>query len=219
MATLPPRSRLLPIGVRMSQYAQAVLFDIGNVLFCDPWEALILTPQRGLAATHGWDRSEAEAAGRHLWDKFSIAEYDEAEYWQDYGSLLGTDISPTEVKAAERELLVSNPLAATMLTAAQASGRAVGIASNNTSFWFAKQWDALNLGRYVDTDLVFVSQLLGVNKDFDGKGLYEIAAEHLAPESVLVIDDRPENVKRARSVGFSASFYSFSDASPLPAFE
>jgi FMN phosphatase YigB (HAD superfamily) len=196
----------------------AILFDIGNVLFCDPWETLLLTPEKGLADLWGLDRSRVEKVARELWVEFSVRESEEAQYWNEIGSRLGLEVSLSDIESFEKELLLPNPDAETILKTAQRSKRPLGIASNNTSFWFAKQWKALSLGRYIDPALVFVSHSLGVEKSIHGHGLLEYAAEHLSVNSSILVDDRRENLTRAKSLGFKTVWYSFADSSPIPSF-
>ncbi|AZM53132.1 hypothetical protein DMA15_11450 [Streptomyces sp. WAC 01529] len=195
-----------------------VLFDIGNVLFCDPWETLLLTPGKGLADMRGWDRQFVSTAARRLWEKFSVAEYEEDEYWQDLGSVIGEKITRDQVEEAETRLLHRNPSADLMLKTAQDAENRIGIISNNTSFWFAKQWNWLGLGDYIDPDLVFVSHTLGVSKSTPGTGLFECAARVVRPRDSVVVEDRQENVRRAAEVGFRTYRYSLSEATPLPTF-
>ncbi|MFD0308281.1 HAD family hydrolase [Streptomyces sp. NPDC127119] len=191
-----------------------ILFDLGNVLFSDPWESLLLTPGAGLGDRLGLDRSAVLAAGRHCWRTFSVREADEAEYWSELSRQLGCDIPAQLVKELEEELLLANPAAGALLAAASADGvRPVGIASNNTSFWYAKQADRLRLDRWIDPGLVFLSSGLGVSKSTPGRGLLEIAAEHVRPSATLFVEDRGANLARARGLGFRTVEYAFKDES------
>lgn len=187
-----------------------ILFDLGNVLFCDPWESLLLTPGAGLADRWGLDPAAVGEAGRRLWPAFSARESEEPEYWHALSRELGRTITPELVEELEQELLVANPAAGELLAAASADGaRPVGIASNNTSFWYAKQARRLDLDRWVDPGLVFLSCRLGVSKNSPGRGLLEVAAEHTRPRSTLIVEDRAANLARARTLGFRTFAYTF----------
>ncbi|MET9559458.1 hypothetical protein [Streptomyces tauricus] len=187
-----------------------ILFDLGNVLFSDPWETLLLTPGTGLGDRLGLDRSAVLESGRRCWRMFSVSEAEEADYWHELSRQLGCDIPPQLVKEVEEELLVANPAAGALLAAASADGaRPVGIASNNTSFWYAKQADQLDLDRWIDPGLVFLSCGLGVSKSTAGRGLLEIAAEHVAPSATLFVEDRAANLARARALSFRTIMYAF----------
>ncbi|MFC7310717.1 HAD family hydrolase [Streptomyces monticola] len=194
----------------------AVLFDLGNVLFCDPWETLLLTEGLGLADRLGLDRGEVREAGRELWHRFSLSEAEEADYWAGLERRLGRPVPRDLVAETERRLLVANPHAEALLTAAAQGQRRVGIASNNTSFWYEKQRVRLGLDRYVDPELVFLSHRLGVSKGAEGQGLLEIAARHADPPRSLLVEDRPANLRRAERIGFRVLAYSFTGAGGVP---
>lgn len=197
-----------------------ILFDLGNVLFCDPWESLLLTPGAGLVDRWGLDPAMVREAARRLWDEFSVRESEEPEYWQALSRELGRTISPELVAELERTLLVANPVAGRLLAAASADGtRPVGIASNNTSFWYAKQAERLDLARWIDPELVFLSCWLGVTKSSPGRGLLEVAAEHTRPRSTLVVEDRAANLARARELGFRTYAYAFTGSAGVSSTE
>lgn len=195
---------------------RTILFDLGNVLFCDPWETLLLTPGAGLADVHGWDRGAVFHAGQKLWGKYSIIKSSEAEYWEDFRSLLGVNISQPEIDSVSSMLLYPNPSATRILESAADAGARIGLASNNTSFWFSLQWEKLDLRRFVDPDLIFVSHELGVEKSTPGEGILEIASNCIDARKTLLVDDRQGNLERARTVGYQTLWYSLSDGSPLP---
>lgn len=209
------RFELLPTREAMGSY-RTILFDLGNVLFCDPWETLLLTPGTGLADVHGWDRRAVVRAGQKLWGKYSVSKTSECDYWEDFKSLLGVEISQSEIENASSALLHPNPDATRILESAAAMRARIGIASNNTSFWFALQWEKLYLRRFVDPDLVFVSHELGVEKSTPGEGLLEIAKKYVDARRTLLVDDRQGNLDRARHIGYQTLWYSLSDGSALP---
>ncbi|MFJ2259381.1 HAD family hydrolase [Streptomyces sp. NPDC087844] len=197
-------------GAAEAESPAVILFDLGNVLCSDPWESLLLTPGTGLGDRLGLDRSAVLEAGRRCWRTFSVREAEEPEYWHELSRQLSCDIPAQLVKELEEELLVANPAAGALLAAASADGdRPVGIASNNTSFWYAKQAERLGLDRWIDPGLVFLSCGLGISKSTPGRGLLEIAAEHVRPSSTLFVEDREANLARARALRFRTVKYAF----------
>ncbi|MDX3383054.1 hypothetical protein PV682_16495 [Streptomyces niveiscabiei] len=186
-----------------------VLFDLGDVLFCDPWETLLLTERTGLADRLGLDRAQVAETGRKLWHRFSLGETSEQDYWRALSRRLGQPVSPFLIRELEEELLTANPAAETMLTAA-APGRRIGIVSNNTTFWYAKQSGRLRLDKWIDPALVFLSCREGVSKGTPGQGLFEHAAARVDPATTLVVEGRPRDAARAGSAGFRTLTYSFS---------
>ncbi|MER5885325.1 hypothetical protein ABT160_15965 [Streptomyces sp. NPDC001941] len=189
--------------------ADVILFDLGGVLFCDPWETLLLTPGRGLADRLGVPRADAAAAGTLLWPEYSVTRRQEADYWAELSKELGTALPAPLVEEVERELLRPSPWAPRLLATAAATGAVLGIASNNTSFWYAKQFARLGLGEWIDPGLVFVSQDLGVGKGDPGRGLLEIAAEALTGRRTALVEDREPNLRRAASLGLAALPYAY----------
>jgi len=183
----------------------AVLFDLGDVLFCDPWETLLLTERTGLADRLGLDREQVAETGRRLWHRFSLRETDERDYWKALSRRLRLPVSPFLIRELEETLLGANPAAEAMLSAA-ASHR-VGVVCDTTTFWYAKQSARLRLDRWIDPDLVFLSCREGVSK---GTGLFEHAARHLDPASTLVVENGPRDLSRAAATGFRTLAYSFS---------
>ncbi|MEV3858305.1 hypothetical protein AB0J38_28815 [Streptomyces sp. NPDC050095] len=199
--------------------ADVILFDLGGVLFCDPWETLLLTPGRGIADRLGIPRAAAEAAGGKLWRRYSVTPAREADYWAELAAELGTELPAGIVRDAGHELLRPSPWAQRLLGAAAATGAALGIASNNTSFWYARQFARLGLSEWIDPALVYVSQDLGVTKGTPGRGLLDIAAEDLTGRRVALVEDRESNLRRAAALGLRAVPYAYErDGDSFPGF-
>lgn len=189
-------------------HSEIVLFDLGGVLVCDPWESLLLSPGRGLADQLRLDRNKTEQAGRALWQRYSLAEYEEEEYWEELSVSLSTRIPEALVQELEGELLYKNQQAHQVLETAKSKGFRIGIISDNTSFWFPKQARLIDLGKYADQSIVFLSYRLGLHKDLERGGLFDVAASVIDPSSTLVVDDRAKNVCQAVQHGFRARLYS-----------
>ncbi|WP_326796284.1 hypothetical protein OG946_13105 [Streptomyces sp. NBC_01808] len=187
--------------------AATVLFDLGNVLFCDPWETLLLTPGTGLADRRGLDRERVRAEGTELWARYSLSATAEESYWAELSAALRIPLTREFVRSLEEELLLPHPEADRILAAAAASGRRIGIVSNNTTFWYAKQAAALDLLRFVDPALVFLSCTEGVSKG-TRPGLLELAADRTDPARTLVVEDRPAHLRRAAGLGFETLEFS-----------
>ncbi|MFJ9040198.1 HAD family hydrolase [Streptomyces sp. NPDC102406] len=189
--------------------ADVILFDLGGVLFCDPWETLLLTPGQGLADRLGVPRREAEAVGEQLWDSFSVAPAEESDYWEQCAAGLGVPLPAELIRQVERDLLAPSPWAQDLIESAAATGADLGIASNNTSFWYARQATALDLDKWIDPALVYVSHDLGVTKGTPGRGLLDIAAEALAGRRTGLVEDREANLRRAAALGLRPLPYAY----------
>jgi FMN phosphatase YigB (HAD superfamily) len=190
-----------------SRDRHTVLFDVGNVLASDFWETLLLTPVTGLADQLHIDRELALTTGRRLWRYFAVRQADEAAYWEHLGRALGRRFDPHEVRSAERRLIRPNTGVAPLVRALKARSVAVGVISNNTSFWYPKQTAIAGLSDLLDPPLVFLSCDYGAMKNGAVLNLFDVAARHTDPPRTLVVDDRDHNVNAAQARGFEAVRY------------
>lgn len=180
-----------------------VLLDIGGVLMPDSWPVLLLTPGEGIADRLGLDVTRVEEAANLLWPEFSLQERTEQDWWQALGRMVGMTIPPKLVIEVETKLLKPLAGAAELIRRAHGLGD-VGVISDNTSFWYQKQASRLGLERRILPSLRFLSFERQVAKSSLPIGLFEVAAEGLSGQKVVVLDDRNANCERARAVGFTA---------------
>jgi HAD superfamily hydrolase (TIGR01509 family) len=195
-----------------------VLLDIGGVLYVDPWQSVLLSPGAsgtGLADQLDLDHRDVARAAEELWPSFATRHTEEHEYWRQLGDRLShvtgrkVEFPPDLVASASDRLLHPLPqawliLAGVRSVLAAAGGRDIGVITDNTTFWYARQYEELQLEQIVTTsDFVFVSAELGQRKP-DHPGLYGLAAESgfFDPRTTLVVDDRQRNLDHARSFGF-----------------
>jgi FMN phosphatase YigB (HAD superfamily) len=186
--------------------ARFVLFDIGGVLTVDPWQALLLTPGRGVADRLRLDREAVERVGDLLWPRYSLEPTAEAEYWDDVQRALGVEIGADVVRAAEADTLIADPSAGAALKSLDKREIRWTFISDNTSFWYSKQLGLL--GGQPPSWPAYLSFERGVSKTSQAVGLFELAASELDPEMTTVVDDRAHNLARAVSCGFRAVSYS-----------
>jgi len=200
-------------------YQELILFDIGGVLFCDPWETLLLTPLHGIAATMDLSPAAVSRVGRALWHSYSLRPSEERQYWGDLGEALGVRIPEPLIRDVEDKLLLPNPSAPQLIAKAASTGASLGVASNNTSFWYAKQVEKLHIDQWAEPELVFLSHKLGATKSTPGRGLFEMVLERLAKARVILVEDRRKNRDRAASLGIHPLAYRYDqDAIELPDF-
>ena len=185
-----------------------VLFDLGGVLTSDPWQSLILTPERGVADRLGIDRALASGVGSQLWTGFSRSPRQEAEYWSEFSCLVGRRVPAELVTEAEGETLETNSSWKRALAVVDERGLRCGFITDNTSFWYPKQLRLLGLSDRRTSPLDFASCEVGLSKSSPNRGLFEVAAESVEPGRALVIDDRKHNVDRAAACGFVTLHYS-----------
>jgi FMN phosphatase YigB (HAD superfamily) len=183
-----------------------VLFDVGNVIASDYWEALWLTRDIGLADQLNISQDVAYSVGVKLWDAYSRSVTRETDYWADFSHAIGKDLPSSLVSDVERAVIKPNPFALCAVRDLIRHGIKVGLISNNTSFWLPKQLSIASIGQYV-SDLRFISYELGVVKCVDVPDLFAVAARHVDASATIIFDDRPANVEIAEKVGFRARRY------------
>lgn len=183
-----------------------VLLDIGNVLASDYWETLLLTPDLGLADVLHLDRERVKSVGIRLWQDFCRAPAEERTYWTRLSEELGVPITDDHLSQVEH-LPHANPRVSEILADLQQRELRIGLISDNTSFWYAKQAALIGFGQTLDEDLVLLSFERGVSKS-DSPGLLELAAAVATPSRTLVVDDRSANLSAAGRIGFHTFRYS-----------
>lgn len=200
---------------KYSKNRSSILFDVGGVLTPDFWETILLTPDAGLADKLGLPRDAVGEAARLLWTDYSRNERVEKDYWNDLGRLLSVKIDEALIKNIEDAVIVVNEEAQDAIKLTIDHGLAAGIVSNNTSFWYRKQMDLLNIESFLDPKLIFLSHKLGVVKGDIKKSMFSIVATEVEPQNTLVIEDRNLNVIIAQRYGFHAIRYKLSDGTSL----
>lgn len=174
---------------------QVVLFDIGGVLTPDPYETIVrrLAPSADLSNTRG------------VWEKYAVLpRSDEANFWNEIGDALDTQLELDEITRVQHEIVVPNPEAAPTFEYLQARGVKIGVLSNNTAFFYPYQAALVGLEHVADPGLCFLSHQQKMTKR---SGLIGYAAGKAGIENTLFIDDRDDNIQRARLIGLRAIPY------------
>lgn len=188
-----------------------VLLDIGGVLVSDPWESLLLSPGEGLADRMRLDRGRVRDVGKMLWNRYCTRESTEDEYWSELSEQLNVKLPRYLIDDLEAHLLKPNRYLAEIYSALESFNDRVGLVTDNTSFWFAKECELIGLDKYVNSDLFFLSFRLGLKKNSNSHGLFDVAAARVDASTALVVDDRDHNVVQARRRRFKALTYAMDD--------
>jgi FMN phosphatase YigB (HAD superfamily) len=194
------------------EYIETVLLDVGGVLYVDPWQTVLLSSgsgHRGIAERLGLDPAHVATAAETLWPIFAVRESTESEYWSALEDCLGTELPSELLDRVSRQLL--RPLAGARDVLEAISDRKVGVITDNTTFWYARQSEDLRLSHFVSSDIELVSSRLGCQKS-EYPGLFALAAERCDPSRTLVIDDRISNIRKAISFGFRTHYARHSEA-------
>lgn len=192
---------------------QAVLFDRDDTLsHTDP--GVFQQHAAWAAERYGLDAQEAAQAMLAQWASVQERWWllrsmeDEERFWEEYGAELAARLGLPESEGRPLveaypywTFLTPAPGAREVLLELRARGLKIGVLSNALPSVVATL-EALGLADLVDVALS--SCLLGVHKP--DPEVFRLAAERLetVPQHILFVDDLPENVAAARSVGMQA---------------
>jgi HAD superfamily hydrolase (TIGR01509 family) len=202
----------------------AVIFDVGGVLAKNMWEHML----PALAEWYGLDPDEVEEAGKLLWETFAyvgetpanLARDMEVRYWKLFLAIFrrplqGEDISVESLIALTDDFIVPIEGMTPILEALKSRGTTLVICSNNNEFWQPRQMAKLDLQRFFPYSKEILSTRVGAPKDSPRFEMFRaaIAAAGVPASRCLFVDDRPENVGRAREFGIDVVL--FKDAAGL----
>lgn len=187
---LARRIHVEPLGVSR---VGAVAFDLMDTVVRDPY-------REALRAGTGMEPRELFAT-RDLsaWPAFERGELTEREYFDTYGDIA---VDVDAFHRARREGYAWIPGMRELLV--DLEGRVARVAASNYPVWVEELADGMLAGLF---ERVLASHHLGVRKP--DPAFYERLCERLdrAPDDVLFVDDREDNVRGAREMGIAAHRY------------
>lgn len=201
-----------------------VVFDIGGVFVKDPWEWMLFEASNNIADQFNLDKEMTEKAGTVAWKSCdrvnhpgSIRQQEET-YWNIF--LKELDVVPEGLTA--QYLLsqssnyietINNSEYRKLLSSLISSNIELAICSNNTEFWFAHEWETINLQKFFQEKNIILSNNIGATKSSEGGEMFHAVQEALGIpfERLLFIDDRIHNVEKAQSLGMDALFVESQD--------
>lgn len=188
-----------------------VLFDMGGVLIPGSMETILFTPKYGLVDQLSLDKDRVKKEMIPSYLKFAhVGKSKEKDFWKELGKRLSVEFPMDLVKETSDKLIIPNSQAENVFKMLKELSFRIGIASNNTAFWYDKYSSMLNLDKYVDSELVFVSHTFGKRKT---AGLLHHIAESVNPNETLFIDDQEYNLIMAKELGFHTEYYLITDKS------
>lgn len=185
---------------------KAVIFDLGGVLVTDVWEPL----RDWLAGTHRLTQPDLDDFGKVVWsDEFACRpdHTDEAVLYNQLIRRFNLPISPDAMADRVGGFVRPIPGMMDLLRDLKGRGLTVGICSNNTEFWYARQRDVLGLEDHVDPGRIVLSCRAGVKKKKAKIFLDAIAAVETDAAACIFIDDRPKNVIAAVDLGLTGILF------------
>ena len=134
----------------MPQAVHALIFDIGGVLAYDVWEHLLLDGESGVVSRYGLRQDVVRQIGKELWAEFAYQKPNdpnrwqdqEAEYWQTFVQRLRL-LQPADAFINLTDQFIRPiPGMTELLDRLSARGIPMALCSNNTEFWFRRQWES-----------------------------------------------------------------------------
>jgi HAD superfamily hydrolase (TIGR01509 family) len=191
----------------------AVILDVGGVLAHDIWEPMF----DALARAHHADPGELAAAGRLLWETFAYVPETPANTWRDmerrYWELfLLISRLPLTVNALIRRTdryVVAVEGMRPILEKLRARRVPLVICSNNNEIWWPRQAKKLQLKRFFADEKLVLSSRVGAPKNSPRLEMFRaaVAAAGMPAARCFFVDDRRENIRRARSFGIDAVLF------------
>jgi HAD superfamily hydrolase (TIGR01509 family) len=84
----------------------------------------------------------------------------------------------------------------------------LALVSNNTQFWFQRQWQKLALDRYFIPRRAIISRRTGAKNGAEA-AMFKAAIDSLGlkPVECVFVDDQPENIQHALEFGLGAVLF------------
>ena len=191
----------------------AVIFDVGGVLAHNMWEPMF----DDLAVRYRLKKRRLQEVGRLLWETFAYVPETPANTWRDMERrywqlfLLIARIPTTVEKliALTDRYVVPVEGMRPILDALQARGTRLVVCSNNNEIWWPRQAKALRLEKYFPEKRLVLSSRIGAPKNSPRLEMFRaaVAAAGVPAASCFFVDDRRENVVRARRYGIDALLF------------
>jgi HAD superfamily hydrolase (TIGR01509 family) len=202
---------------------EAVVFDIGGVLAHDIWENLL--PR--IATIERLDKEQTKKVGALLWEAFAYRPETAINSWRDleiqYWRLFVKSLWDKSIKKEKAKEKIEKFIKLTdkfvnyvdakmidILGGLQSNGIKLAICSNNNEFWYRYQMDKLKLHRYFSPSKVILSCKVGVSKSSPRFEMFHAVVDslQLTPNKCLFVDDRADNVNRAKECGMQGVLFS-----------
>ena len=192
---------------------RAVILDVGGVLARDIWEYMY----DDLASRYRLDRDRLHEAGRLLWETFAYVPESpantwrdmERRYWELFLLIAKAPICVDALIALTDEYVVPVPGMRPLIEKLHARGVPLVICSNNNEIWWPRQAEKLALARFFHEERLILSSRIGAPKNSPRLEMFRaaVAAAGVAPAACFFVDDRAENIERAKSYGIDAVLF------------
>lgn len=195
---------------------KGVIFDCGGVLAGNVPSRMLKTlaqryPEEQRDTIQYCHKGPDRAPGPcyRYWNNIkSMPEYKEADYWQDFKTMVKQVREPVEeLQQMLQESYYCYTECLELAKQVKASGVAIAICSNHSAEWLDQIATKFGFYDVFNKDLVIVSQTVRSAKP--AKAIYEVTlaklreelGEDLQASEVLFIDDKQENIATASELG------------------
>ncbi|HEY8250100.1 MAG TPA: HAD-IA family hydrolase [Burkholderiales bacterium] len=190
-----------------------MILDVGGVLAHDIWEPMF----DDLAKQYRRNRKKLHAAGRLLWETFAYVPETPANTWRDMQRrywelfLLISRLPVTVaslIRLTDRYVIPVEGMRP-ILEKLRARGTPLVICSNNNEIWWPRQAKKLQLKRFFGEERLVLSSRVGAPKASPRLEMFRaaVAAAGVPAASCFFVDDRRENITRARRFGIDAMLF------------
>lgn len=189
--------------------AQALLLDVGVVLFKSAWEiADDYERLRGLPAGTVVGRGPLEWTGPDpTWERYRRGEITEREYWLTFADTAVANGAPLDghphlMRAMFQQPGVEpvRPQALALVEECKRAGKLLGILTNELMDFQGREW-VESQGWFPDFPVLVDSSELGIRKPDPRPYLLSAELLGLSPEEIVFIDDNPAYVEGGLAVG------------------
>jgi FMN phosphatase YigB (HAD superfamily) len=205
--------------------AQALLLDVGVVLFKSAWEiADDYERLRGLPAGTVVGRGPLEwTAPDETWERYRKGEITERDYWLTFADTAVANGAPLDghphlMRAMFQQPGVEpeRPEAMALIAECMAAGKGLGILSNELMDFQGREWVEARPW-FDDFPVLIDSSELGIRKPDPQPYLVAAIGLGLPPDAIVFIDDNPAYVEGGLAVGMRSILLDVLD--PAAAFD
>jgi HAD superfamily hydrolase (TIGR01509 family) len=192
---------------------RAVILDVGGVLAHNMWEPMF----DDLAARYRLGRARMQRIGTLLWETFAYVPETaantwrdmERRYWQIFLRTCKVPLTVKELIALTDRYVVPVEGMRPILDQLKARGTPLVICSNNNEIWWPRQASKLRLKQYFADRRLILSSRIGAPKNSPRLEMFRaaVAAAGVPAAGCFFVDDRRENVVRARRYGIDACLF------------
>ena len=189
---------------------RAVILDVGGVLAHDIWEPMF----DDLASRHRLSRRKLHDVGRLLWETFAYVPETpantwrdmERRYWQLFLSMCKVPLSVAALIRLTDRYVVPVQGMRPIVAALKARGTPLVVCSNNNEIWWPRQAKKLQLSKFFKDENLVLSSRIGAPKASPRLEMFRaaVAAAGVPAARCFFVDDRQENIDRARRFGIDA---------------